>query len=86
MGAFKKLLMDKNHPGIQFLKYSFCGGIAFFTDMLTFFICGWKLFPALKEDELLVKLFGLHVEQVADAQRSVNFIICSALAFLISKE
>lgn len=84
MHLIKKILLEKNHPGIQFLKYAFCGGIAFFTDMLTFFVCGWKFFPALKDDELLVKLFDIQVAQVADAERSLNFIICSAIAFLIS--
>ncbi|WP_372797626.1 GtrA family protein [Pontiella sp.] len=80
----KKILLEKNHPGLQFIKYAFCGGIAFFTDMFTFFILGWKLFPALKNDEMLVKLFGLQVEVVTDSERSVNFIICSTIAFLIS--
>lgn len=84
MEFIKKILLEKNHPGIQFLKYSFCGGIAFATDMLTFFICGWRFFPSLKNDEFLVKLFHIEVEQVPDAERSINFIICSAIAFLIS--
>ena len=84
METLKKILLDKNHAGIQFLKYSLCGGFAFATDMFTFFICGWLFFPALKNDEFLVTLFNIHVDTVSDAERSVNFIICSTLAFLIS--
>lgn len=84
MERLKKILLDKNHAGIQFLKYSFCGGIAFFSDLATFFICGWKFFPSLKDDELLVKLFHIDVVQVSDAERSLNFVISSAIAFMIS--
>lgn len=84
METVKKILLEKNHSGIQFIKYACCGGIAFITDLFTFFICGWKFFPALKNDEFLVRIFSIEVVEAADAQRSMNFIICSAIAFLIS--
>jgi putative flippase GtrA len=38
MTLLKKILVEKNHSGIQFLKYAMCGGVAFATDMVTFFL------------------------------------------------
>jgi putative flippase GtrA len=84
MTFLKKILMEKNHPGIQFMKYMMCGGFAFAVDIVTFFLMAWFLFPALTEDDVLVRLFHLGIEPVSDSVRTINFIICSALAFLIS--
>jgi putative flippase GtrA len=84
MLTLKKILHEKDHAGLQFFKYFVCGGVAFATDVILFFVVGWLFFPALKEDEFLVRLFRIQVEAVSDAERSRNFILCSAIAFLIS--
>ncbi|WP_372807047.1 GtrA family protein [Pontiella sp.] len=84
MEILKKMLFEKNHPGIQFLKYAFCGGFAFAADVVTFFIVAWFFFPALTQDDVFVRLLNLQVEPVSDAARTINFVICSALAFMVS--
>jgi putative flippase GtrA len=84
MNSVKKILLDKNNPVIQVVKYSMCGGFAFAADVITFFIAAWFFFPALTEDDLFVNLLNLNVEPVSDSVRTINFVICSALAFLVS--
>jgi putative flippase GtrA len=80
----KKILAEKDHAGIQFFKYAFCGGIAFAVDMVAFFLVAWLLFPCLTENDTLVRLFHLHIEPVAEGTRTLNFIIGNTLAFLAS--
>ncbi len=84
MEALKKILFEKNHAGIQFLKYAFCGGIAFAADIVTFFLVAWFFFPALTDDDIFVRIFNLEIQPVSESVRMVNFVICSALAFLVS--
>ena len=80
----KKILMDKNHSGIQFLKYSMCGGIAFAADMITFFLVAWLVFPALTEGDFLVRIFNLQIEPVAEGVRTLNFVLGNIIAFIVS--
>jgi putative flippase GtrA len=80
----KNILFDKNHSGIQFLKYSFCGGLAMATDMLVFFLVAWLLFPALTENDVLVRLFHLNVVEVPKYLRTINFCLANGIAFLVS--
>jgi putative flippase GtrA len=84
MHLLKKLLMEKSHPGFQFLKYSMCGGIAFATDMVVFFLVAWLLFPALTENDLFVRLFNLQVESIPENVRTINFCIGNVIAFMVS--
>ncbi len=84
MVRLKKLLLEKSHPGIQFLKYAMCGGVAMAADMITFFFAAWLLFPALTPDDVLVRLFHLQIDAVGAGARTVNFILCNGLAFLVS--
>lgn len=53
-------------------------------DMTTFFLVAWLWFPALTEDDILVRLFNLPVESVGAETRTVNFVIGNAIAFMIS--
>jgi putative flippase GtrA len=84
MVSVKKLLVEKNHPGFQFIKYSLCGGIAFATDMVVFFLVAWLLFPALTENDLFVRLFNIQVESIPENVRTINFCIGNVIAFMIS--
>lgn len=84
MDALKKILLDKNHPGIQFLKYAMSGGIALAVDMITFFLIAWLVFPALTEGDFLVRIFNLQIEPVAESVRTLNFILGNAIAFVVS--
>lgn len=84
MGRLKKILHEKNHIGIQFFKYSMCGGTAMAVDMVTFFLVAWLLFPALAENDVLVRVFNLEVETVPEHVRTINFCIGNAIAFMLS--
>jgi len=84
MGFAKNILLEKNHPGIQFLKYSMCGGTAMAVDMVVFFLVAWLLFPALTENDVLVSLFSMEVEPIPEHMRTINFCIGNAIAFMAS--
>ncbi len=84
MRFIKRVLLEKSHAGMQFLKYSMCGGVAMAVDMLAFFLVAWLLFPALTEDEFLVRLFHVPVESVTEGARIVNFCISNVCAFVLS--
>lgn len=84
MQILKNLLFEKNHPGIQFLKYGMCGCLAMAADMITFFLVAWLVFPALTETDSLVRLFHLNVVVVPEHMRVVNFCLGNMIAFLVS--
>ena len=84
MNVLKKIITEKDHAGIQFLKYVTCGGFALTVDMLVAFLIAWLWLPALKGTELFVKLFHVQCTDVPEGTRTVNFIIGSVIAFLIS--
>ncbi len=72
------------HPAIQFLKYAVAGGVATGVDLTITFLLSWLVFPALKPDEALVRILGLHVGAVDAPARSLHFAINSGIAFLFS--
>lgn len=84
MVVLKKILLDKNHPVIQFVKYSMCGGIAIAVDMITFFLIAWLVFPALTEGDFLVRILGLQIDPVPESVRTLNFILGNVIAFVVS--
>ncbi len=61
-----------------------CGGTAMAVDMVVFFLVAWLLFPALTENDVLVRLFSMEVEPVPEHMRTINFCIGNAMAFMAS--
>ena len=84
MVCIKKILLGKEHPIFQFVKYSMCGGVALVADMITFFLVAWLLFPALTQDDLFVRLFQMKVDVIPENVRVINFCIGNAIAFMVS--
>lgn len=84
MAVLKKLLQEKDHTGVQFFKYAVCGGFALSTDMIVAFLIAWLWLPALKGSEFIVQLFNLQYEVVPEETRTLNFILGSAMAFMVS--
>jgi putative flippase GtrA len=82
--SLNKILLEKSHSGIQFLKYALCGCVALATDMLVFFLVAWLFFPALTESDVLVQLLHIPVEAIPENVRTLNFCIGSVIAFLVS--
>jgi putative flippase GtrA len=77
----KSILFEKDRPVLQFFKYSLCGSAAMGVDVITFFLSAWLLFPALTENDVLVRLFGMQVEPVPEHVRTLHFCIGNGLAF-----
>ena len=84
VSAIKNILFEKNHTGIQFLKYAMCGGIAFAVDIIVFYLLAVFVFHALTENDYFVRLFGLEVEMISEAVRLQNFWIGKSLSFVAS--
>jgi len=84
VSLLNKILLEKSHSGLQFLKYVMCGSVALTADMITFFLVAWLLFPALTENDLFVRLFHMQVEIIPENVRTINFCIGSAMAFMVS--
>lgn len=84
MGFMKNILLEKNHVGLQFFKYSVCGGTAMAVDMIVFFLVAWLLFPALTENDVLVRLFKLDIVVVPTYLRTINFCLANGIAFMLS--
>ena len=82
--AWKALLSPDAGPGVQFLKYAICGGIATATNIVIFFLLGWFVLPCLKADELLVQWLHLHPAPIADALRWRHAVADNTAAFLVS--
>ena len=86
--AMKKLLVQftgrEAHPLIQFVKYGICGVLATGVDMVLFFLLAWKVFPALGQDELLVRVLGLELPEISEQVRSRHFVLNRSLSFMVS--
>lgn len=72
------------HPLTQFVRYGLCGAVATMVDMGLFFLMAWKVFPALRSDELLVRLFRITVPVVEEAVRSRRYVLIKVFTFLVA--
>jgi putative flippase GtrA len=82
--VLQQFLQREASPLIQFIKYAIGGGIATGVDMLVFFLLAWRVFPALRENDPVARRLRLRVRHVDESDRSRRFIICTALAFMMS--
>ncbi len=71
-------------PLAQFIKYALGGGVATAVDMFVFFLVAWRLLPALRADDPIVRRLGLTVRPVSEEARSRRFIWITGIAFLFS--
>ena len=71
-------------PVVQFIKYAIAGGIATAVDITVFYIVAWKIIPALRDDDPVVKRLKLTVHPVTEEQRSRRFIYVTLIAFMFS--
>ena len=84
MQVVKKILMEKDHAGIQFLKYVAAGGCAFASDIFIFYLLALSVFPSLTQDDIVVRLFGLEITPVSEAMRLRNFWIGKTCSFMVA--
>jgi len=71
-------------PLVQFIKYGIAGGIATSVDIVVFYLFAWKIIPALRPDDPVVKRLKLTVKPITEKQRSFRFILITAIAFIFS--
>jgi putative flippase GtrA len=82
MGELKGILQEKNQRGIQFLKYTLCGGVAFAVDIAIFYLIAVRVFPALTQNDCFAQLLELEVEPIPEQLRLRNFWIGKSLSFI----
>ena len=77
-------LSHDTHPAVQFVKYAIAGGVATAIDQAVSFVLSWLVLPALKSDELLVKILHLSVVPIDASTRSWHFAVNNAISFAIA--
>lgn len=71
-------------PLVQFLKYGLAGGMATTVHILTFFVCGFYLFPCVTDQDPVVRWLGLTAPLVAESLRARHAIYSNLVAFFVS--
>lgn len=79
-----QLTQRKASLPIQFLKYSISGCVAVAVHVVVFYFFSWLIVPALKNDDVVVKIFQLSVTDISDVVRARNAVINNWLAFIFS--
>lgn len=79
-----QLTQRKASLPIQFVKYSLSGCVAVAVHIVAFYLFAWLLVPALKEDDIVVRILNLSVTAINDTVRARNAVINNWLAFIFS--
>ncbi len=80
----KSLLSPNSGPTLQFIKYGICGGIATATNIMIFYLLGWRLLPCMQPDDFVVRFLHLQVPAIDVMLRKNNATIANTFAFLVS--
>lgn len=68
----------------QFVRYLIVGCIGAGIEVVLFTLLAWRVFPALREDEWVVRLFKLTIPILDPAQRALHFAACMSITFIVS--
>jgi putative flippase GtrA len=68
----------------QFIKYGVAGGAATAVHISLFFLIGWRLFPCLAADDMIVRLLGITPGEVVESRRALHAAISTSLAFVVA--
>ena len=79
-----QLTQRKASLPMQFVKYSLSGCVAVAVHVVVFYILAWLIVPALKEDDIVVRILNLSVTAINDTVRARNAVINNWLAFIFS--
>jgi putative flippase GtrA len=71
-------------PFVQFIKYGISGAIATGVHIGLFYVCAYKLMPALSAQDPVVQALHLNVVPVSDTVRARNSMIDNGLVFIVS--
>ena len=80
----KQFTGREHTPLIQFIKYAISGGIATAVHISLFYLCAYKLMPALSPQDPVAHALHLSVVTVSDAVRARNSMIDNGAAFVFS--
>src|SRR6266853_3108153 len=80
----KQFTGREHTPLIQFIKYAISGGIATAVHISLFYLCAYKLMPALSARDPVANALHLSVVTVSDAIRARNSMIDNGVAFIFS--
>src|SRR5712675_801414 len=80
----RKFASCENTSLIQFIKYAISGGIATAVHITLFYLCAYKLMPALSARDPVAQTLHLAVVSVSDAVRARNSMIDNGVAFVFS--
>ena len=74
----------RHGPLLQFIKYAIAGGVATAVHIALFYLCAFKIFPALGANDPLLRVLHASAVLLSDAIRARNSMIDNAIAFLFS--
>ena len=80
----KQFMRREASPVIQFVKYGIAGGIATGVHILSFYCLACLIFPALKADDIVIRILDISVMDISDMIRARNAMIDNAIAFILS--
>jgi putative flippase GtrA len=74
----------RHGPLVQFIKYAIGGGVATAVHISLFYLCAFKIFPALGANDPLLRVLHVSAVSLSDAIRARNSMIDNGIAFLFS--
>jgi putative flippase GtrA len=74
----------RHGPLVQFIKYAMAGGVATVVHISLFYLCAFKIFPALGPNDPLLRVMHASAVSLSDATRARNSMIDNVIAFLFS--
>ena len=74
----------RHGPLVQFIKYGIGGCVATVVHISVFYLCAFKIFPALGPNDPLLRVLHASAVLLSDAIRARNSMIDNAIAFLFS--
>ena len=74
----------RHGPLVQFIKYAIAGGVATVVHISVFYLCAFKIFPALGSNDPLLRVLHASAVSLTDAIRARNSMIDNVIAFLFS--
>jgi len=74
----------RHGPLVQFIKYAIAGGVATVVHISVFYLCAFKIFPALGPNDPLLRVLHASTVSLSDAVRARNSMIDNVIAFLFS--
>jgi putative flippase GtrA len=80
----KQFTGREHTPLVQFIKYGICGTIATGVHIGLFYVCAYKLMPALSAQDPVAQALHLNVAPVSDTVRARNSMIDNGVVFIIS--